>query len=780
MKKTFIFAGVLGAALAYAQTQRVGINTSEPKATLDIAKGTGLPTGQVEGVLFPRLTQAERNDMDQTQFLPGLQIFNTDKNCIDVWTGSNWQCTDGTKKDNQGDTPASPSATYSITNQGFGGVYIDNIALTGDGRVTFVVENIGASAATNVDMSNAVTITNDGGGDVRVVPGQNSAVNIAPGRRVTLTYILTGTPKAGTIRAKMTYNGAQSGEAVTRAVTEAAPEIPQYVTLGNGERSFVSVSDTDFLPYSGPTTATAQLTSEGVDGVQENWYWSPGTTTPAGSFQRNGFQGKITTTGVQVYIPITVDPAIGTQTVTLPNFPGIEIPVSSTFAEDGNGRNIRLSWYPQSIDINTTFIRATISAVDNDLNIKMLDFNSGIGQDYEGILLGTFNYTNTQGGTTKASFKVKATPGIPGRGLYYDPSCLSCSAQRKRGWSIYVPVKDPLTGKIWLNNNLGAGYTQVEVYDHAATQAGGGTNPVWKGNPNFDPGQQATGHWDGKAFGSLFQFGRPHDGHEQTKFNENIWGYNQVFVNGTESYQSSMTGDYPNVLYTGSEKTITMSAAQYQYGTNKYEFTSWYGTTEPATFPVTLEDNSDRYSVCPQGFRIASPQELYTVISRTKPQDQMKDFYVRIPSVPGNTTQDQYANQNTWSNYSGWWSWGNTYRPKLWTNYYKAGNITDSRATGSIATVGTTDYGWNSATQQWVLLDALKTMPTSLPGSITLGSRDGEYFIYNGVVEDALLPSAWDTLSLWTTTGTTDTNTIQNYGAPHSASSSFAIRCIKR
>ncbi|RKW63985.1 MAG: hypothetical protein D8B49_01200, partial [Riemerella sp.] len=363
MKKTFIFAGVLGAALAYAQTQRVGINTSEPKATLDIAKGTGLPTGQVEGVLFPRLTQAERNDMDQTQFLPGLQIFNTDKNCIDVWTGSNWQCTDGTKKDNQGDTPASPSATYSITNQGFGGVFIDNVALTGDGRVTFVVENIGASAATNVDMSNAVTITNDGGGDVRVVPGQNSNVSIAPGRRVTLTYILTGTPKAGTIRAKMTYNGAQSGEAVTRAVTEAAPEIPQYVTLGNGERSFVSVYDTDFLPYNGPTTTNAQLTSQGVDGVQDYWYWASGTITPAGVFIGSGFQGKITTTGVEVYIPITVDPAIGTQTVTLPAFSGIEIPVSNTYTEDGNGRNIKLSWYPQTIDINTTFIRARISAV---------------------------------------------------------------------------------------------------------------------------------------------------------------------------------------------------------------------------------------------------------------------------------------------------------------------------------------------------------------------------------------------------------------------------------
>ena len=747
MKKTFIFAGVLGAALAYAQTQRVGINTSEPKATLDISKGTGLPTGQVEGVLFPRLTQAERNDMDQTQFVSGLQIFNTDKNCIDVWTGSNWQCTDGTKKDNQGDTPASPSATYSITNQGFGGVYIDNIALTGDGRVTFVVENIGASAATNVDMSNAVTITNDGGGDVRVVPGQNSNVSIAPGRRVTLTYILTGTPKAGTIRAKMTYNGAQSGEAVTRAVTEAAPEIPQYVTLGNGERSFVSVYDTDFLPYNGPTTANAQLTSQGVDGVQDNWYWGGGTTTPAGSFESHGFQGKITTSGVQVYIPITVDPAIGTQTVTLPSFSGIEIPVSSTYTQDNNGRNIKLSWYTQTIDINTTFIRARISAVDNDLLIKRLDFNSGIGQDYEGILLGTFNYTNTQGGTTKASFKVKATPGIPGRD----------NRNYSYNWSIYVPVKDPLTGKIWLNNNLEAVYTNPRIYNTGTS--------AWESNPNFDPGQQATGHWDTNAYGSLFQFGRPHDGHEQV-----IWpAYIPTFVNSPQNLQPWYNNDYPPLSYS---VTFIPPNVSYTYGPNKYQFTMWYGETTPATFPITLNDNSE-YAVCPKGFRIASPQELYTVISRTKPQDPMKDFYVRIPSVPF-INRDQYSNKNDS------FSWNNTYRPKLWTNNYQAGNIdSDPRATGSIATVGTTDYGWNSATQQWVMLDQLYTMPATLSSGGTPDAYDGEYFIYGGVVRDNLINDRWDRTALWTTDGTTDTYTIQNHGAPHSANNSFAIRCIK-
>jgi hypothetical protein len=127
MKRTLILLGALSVGTAYSQTHRVGINTDNPRATLDISKvASGLPTGQAEGVIFPHMTQAQRNAMTTTQLTAGLMIYNTDKKCVDIWNGTNWQCSDGTKQDNQGDTPSSPSAVLHITQLGFSGVYKAN------------------------------------------------------------------------------------------------------------------------------------------------------------------------------------------------------------------------------------------------------------------------------------------------------------------------------------------------------------------------------------------------------------------------------------------------------------------------------------------------------------------------------------------------------------------------------------------------------------------------------------------------------------------------------
>ncbi|MGV4455161.1 hypothetical protein ACQ1P4_10070, partial [Ornithobacterium rhinotracheale] len=63
---------------------------------------------------------------------------------------------------------------------------------------------------------------------------------------------------------------------------------------------------------------------------------------------------------------------------------------------------------------------------------------------------------------------------------------------------IYVPVKG-LDGKLWLNNNLGANYANV---DH----------------PAFNPVQGAKSLRDENAYGSHFQWGRKADGHELTTY----------------------------------------------------------------------------------------------------------------------------------------------------------------------------------------------------------------------------------------------------------------------
>lgn len=107
MKKIVFFAMGLVSMTALAQTEadyygRVGINTSKPNASLDITRHTGVPAENPQGLLLPHLTTEQRNAFTQSKMEKGLMIFNTTKNCIDWWNGSQWSCTDGTQKDNHG------------------------------------------------------------------------------------------------------------------------------------------------------------------------------------------------------------------------------------------------------------------------------------------------------------------------------------------------------------------------------------------------------------------------------------------------------------------------------------------------------------------------------------------------------------------------------------------------------------------------------------------------------------------------------------------------------
>ena len=191
MKRTLILLGALSIGTAYSQSHKVGINTDNPRASLEVSKAAGIAATEVQGLLLPQLTQAERNGMNQSQFVQGLQIYNTDKKCVDIWTGSHWQCIDGTKQDNQGDTPSNPSAVLHITQLGFGGVYKVGDALTDDNTVTFKVKNTGSVASPTLNFSNKVTFTDSSGtSPVTVKSGQHSSFVIGAGREVTLTYVL--------------------------------------------------------------------------------------------------------------------------------------------------------------------------------------------------------------------------------------------------------------------------------------------------------------------------------------------------------------------------------------------------------------------------------------------------------------------------------------------------------------------------------------------------------------------------------------------------------------
>jgi Head domain of trimeric autotransporter adhesin len=62
---------------------KVGIGTTSPNAsaTLDVSSTTG-------GFLFPRMTTAQRNAIASPA--AGLQIYNTDRNCLEIWNSSGW------------------------------------------------------------------------------------------------------------------------------------------------------------------------------------------------------------------------------------------------------------------------------------------------------------------------------------------------------------------------------------------------------------------------------------------------------------------------------------------------------------------------------------------------------------------------------------------------------------------------------------------------------------------------------------------------------------------
>lgn len=724
MKRTLILLGALSVGTAYSQSHKVGINTDNPRASLEVSKAAGIAATEVQGFILPQLTQAERNGMDKTKFVQGLQIYNTDKKCVDIWTGTHWQCSDGTKQDNQGDTPSTPSAVYAITQLGFGGVYKADEALTSDNTVTFKIKNTGAVTSPTMNLSSAVTITNEPGGNVSVVSGQHSSVTIAPGREVTLTYRLQGTPKAGNLKAKLTYNTVYD-EAITPVVIEVDPLVPQYVTLMDGERSFVSVYDEDYWPYNGPTTATAQTTDQYVDGNLDE--------------PTIDIQGKITTTGTEVYIPVTIDPAVGHHPINVSAFPGSEIAVSANYTEDGNSRNIKLSWEAQTINVNSTYIKAKISAVGQDLLLKKLDFNSGMGQDYKGIEIATFRYATTQGGTQRASFVVRLMSGIPDRRFAIKTKDSGGNDVYDHQF-IYVPVKDPRTdisygGQIWLNNNLGAEYTRV-------------------GSSVFDPGQQAKEHRDYNAFGSLFQWGRPADGHELVTYtNATTWQFKYGTTTTTTTTYPPQPTENQTVIPTITTDPVT------GVDTTPMWFT---GTSRPSDFPITVGDNDN--AVCPKGFKVPGGRYLAYLINRTKSFDRIKEFFVRLPSNRFNST-DVDPNGN------GYYS----YAPKLWASesgyssqYINSGNIFRKY----IDVAGTTDYAWDSASQIWrYFKDSSAAYPITTSSSV--------YSVGSGMINHNGGSGGYAFLRKWTTPYY-NTYFYTNNSTPHTVSSSFAIRCIKQ
>jgi len=328
-------------------------------------------------------------------------------------------------------------------------------------------------------------------------------------------------------------NGNSKGNIILRAVDP----IPSSILLNEKAYHLIaSVYDTDYLPYTAPT-AVANTTAQAADNSAE-------TTTV-------DVQGSLTTTGITLSIPVTA-----TGNNTLPAFSQtISIPANLT--EDGIGRDLELSWPAMAYTSSTNSIDVTLKAIGGTLNAKQLDIQTGVGNDALGVYMGTFTYPYNSNGDTY-DLELRDIAGIPDREFGDGTHDF-----------LYVPVVSEI-GEIWLNNNLGAHYSNL---NHA----------------DFDPVQQATSRSDFRAYGSIYQWGRYSDGHEIINRNSS----------SSASSSNSTTFSSSSNTSVGHANYIRVSGSPYNWyrGTNPDPDDLWQG--------VTGINNP-----CPQGFKVPTITEL--------------------------------------------------------------------------------------------------------------------------------------------------------------------------
>jgi len=211
MKKILLLISTLAFTTYNAQQYRIGINTAEPKATLDISRVelNELPAGHAQGLMLPSFTTAERDTF--TGVKRGMMIYSITNNCIESYTliGSQdeWKCLVDIEDPNRDGFIVNPSGYRSWGTGLTAGTAISPWSVS----VMFTVVNNTDSPITGQDFSNSVTIINPSGGTVAVDPAstpQLQNINIPAGGQRTLRYILTGTPVSGPLLIQFQQLGA--------------------------------------------------------------------------------------------------------------------------------------------------------------------------------------------------------------------------------------------------------------------------------------------------------------------------------------------------------------------------------------------------------------------------------------------------------------------------------------------------------------------------------------------------------------------------------------------
>ncbi|MDV7695486.1 hypothetical protein N6B72_01015 [Chryseobacterium soli] len=454
------------------------------------------------------------------------------------------------------------------------------------------------------------------GGNSGVYPAQTTTVNgltfnLPLGVFATgdgnVVYNVTGTPAtAGTTTVNITIGGqsCSGANAISLTVNPATGNpggvLPGTVTLAQNNKYWIaSIYDNDYLPYTKPT-APANTSVINADGNTDTLV---------------DVQGSLTTTGITVYIPATVT---GSGGLVAPWSNTITIPANLT--QDGISRQVQLSWAAQTLTTSSTSITATLKAIGGTLNAKKLDINAGIGNDYLGLLLGTFQYPYNQAGLL-TTYQLRDIPGIPDRMFgqidnnnKYDHNFL------------YLPIQAE-DGKIWLNNNLGANYANL---DH----------------PAFNLTQQATSTTDVNAMGSLLQWGRKADGHELLERN----------------ISNSSYGTFKSGVVYGQVATWSPTYPYRIFSAPSHVPSEWTSATVPPAGNRWLASSSN--NPCPQGFKVpvkvewqaeitaAGSNGLYSTTQKLKltyAGEGFDDTVIFNPSVPVYSVADGYNGTQTYT-----------------------------------------------------------------------------------------------------------------------------------
>lgn len=488
-------------SLSFAQ---VGINKTNPHLSADLELGS-----TNKSLLLNRVpnTAAIANAVN------GMLIYDVSEQCVKAFQGGAWS-----KCFWKESTFAlvCASAVFAPTNA------TQNQPYTGTLTIPYTGGDGSAYAAQSIPSSNGLTAILSAGNFV-----------IGNGN---LVYNIIGTPVTTSPAVfNITVNGSTCS-ALTLPVNNGTPVIPPNITILEGMYFVGSVLDNDYSPFAAPTAPATTARPVAADGIPD---------------KLADYQGFIPSTGLDIFIPVTA-----TGSGNLSAWSSVTI-VPANLTEDGISRQLRLSWSAQSYDANTKSIKATLTAIGGTLNARKLDINAGIGNDYLGVLMARFQFPSNNTGTSK-NYDVRILPGIPDK-MFGLPDAAGVANNHN---FLYLPVQAE-DGYTWLNNNLGADYTNTA-------------------SSNFSIAQQATSAQDFKAYGSLFQWGRKPDGHELV-----IW-------------TGAKAGTPVNTVVTGIANDNPTDT----------RFIGTGGGWRVTSNPTLWQNSSAPNNPCPIGFKVPSKSQL--------------------------------------------------------------------------------------------------------------------------------------------------------------------------